>query len=117
MRACAAASAVVVASLLAITACGGGDYRVVVPDVAGLPIEEAFERVCANNLELARPDFSARGPSSDWTPRQGGTDPAVVALSTVPAAGTKVEHGVAITVAIRSPQNVSVVLRDPIVCD
>lgn len=118
MRACAAASAAAVASLLAIAACGGGgDDRVVVPEVAGLTMEAAFERVCASDLTLSTPEFSERGPSSNWKPGHGGIHPGVVALSTNPPAGSRVDRRTAVTVAIRSPQNVAVVLQDPFGCD
>lgn len=117
MRACAAASAVAVASLLAIAACDGGDDRVIVPDVSRLPMETAFKRICGADLTLTAPDFTKRGPSSNWKPRPGRIHPDVVALSTNPPAGSRVDRRTAVTVAIRSPENVAVVLQDPFGCD
>jgi hypothetical protein len=99
MRACAAASAAAVASLLAIAACGSGDDRVVAPDVAGLHPDAAAERICDAGLT--------------WTPEvnqgvgQGLRPKEIVArlkaTGSTPTAGTMVEEETQVVVLIDSP--------------
>lgn len=101
-----AASVVAVALLLTVAACGGGDDRVVVPDVAGLRPAEAAERICDAGLTW-RSELD-QGVERGLSPKQIMARLRV--SGTTPAAGTTVETGSEVLVAIDSPAASAVVL-------
>ena len=91
--------------------CGEDAATVVVPDVVGMPAEDAFAVICDAGL------VSELGPSQRGHQSPRGTDPdeagrLVVVVETSPTAGSETDEGSAVTLVLRGPSDTALLVDE-----